>query len=239
MIADPKELPAWTVADEDPAKLTVTVEPRVEGDAELIHGAKYVVPGLYHMAGDAQRRAPLTLTDFAAAGADGQPVLVWLLRPSGPGLKPPPFPYESWSRVGNVEGSLIDGDPDTFRVTFDGTKRDEDWFAISRDTALSVRRVVFVQGRLFHDGGWWDTAGGKPRIEVQAEPDGPWRFAGALAGYPEATATDAKGLRQGQRFELVLAEPTRVVAVRVVGQPACGDSPNQAFASCAELVAEE
>jgi hypothetical protein len=58
-----------------------------------------------------------------------------------------------------------------------------------------------------------------------------------LEEYPATTATDARDLRDGQVFSLRLREPVRAVAVRVIGRPASGDNPQQAFASCAELQA--
>jgi hypothetical protein len=58
---------------------------------------------------------------------------------------------------------------------------------------------------------------------------------GALEEYPATTATDARGLREGQSFALKLAQTVNAVAVRVVGKPASGDDVNQAFSSCAEL----
>jgi len=37
------------------------------------------------------------------------------------------------------------------------------------------------------------------------------------------------------RFTLELTEAISFVAVRVIGVPACGGNPKQAFSSCAEL----
>lgn len=108
---------------------------------------------------------------------------------------------------------------------------------VRRAEPASIRRVVFAHGKSFHDGGWFDASAGKPRIEVQREKDGPWTSVGTLDGYPATTATDSKGLREGQLFTLRLPEAVRAVAVRVVGKPAGGDNPRQAFASCAELQA--
>ena len=58
---------------------------------------------------------------------------------------------------------------------------------------------------------------------------------GELSDYPATTATDNKKLKPGQTFTLCLPEPVKAVAVRVIGVPACGDNPKQAFSSCAEL----
>jgi hypothetical protein len=43
--------------------------------------------------------------------------------------------------------------------------------------------------------------------------------------------------RDGHAFAVRLAPPEQVIALRIVGQPACGDNPRQAFSSCAELQA--
>jgi hypothetical protein len=42
-------------------------------------------------------------------------------------------------------------------------------------------------------------------------------------------------LADGAAFTERLARPERAVALRVVGKPACGDNPRQAFSSCAEI----
>ena len=54
---------------------------------------------------------------------------------------------------------------------------------------------------------------------------------------PLTTATDPAGLKGGERFTCQLAKPVKVFAIRVIGKPACGDNPQQAFSSCAELQA--
>ena len=83
-----------------------------------------------------------------------------------------------------------------------------------------------------------DVSGGKPWVEVQRRKEGPWEKLGELTSYPETTNTNPKGLRQGQPFVLSLTALVTAVAVRVVGKPASGDNPNQAFSSCGELMVE-
>lgn len=175
---------------------------------------------------------------FADAGSDGSRYRIWL---RAPGAKLPEnasrfaFARESRSRQGNVVGDISDGDFRSFVVTFDGTARDEDWFAVSLDEPVTVRRIVYAHGRTFHDGGWFDASAGKPRVQIQRTKGGAWETVGTLDDYPATTATDPKGLRQGEAFTLRLKEPVTCLAIRVIGRPACGDNPNQAFASCAEL----
>ena len=41
------------------------------------------------------------------------------------------------------------------------------------------------------------------------------------------------------RFTCILAKPVTALAVRVIGVPAGGDNPQQAFSSCARLQAFE
>jgi hypothetical protein len=95
-----------------------------------------------------------------------------------------------------------------------------------------------VAGNIFHDGGWFDASAGKPRFQVRRTADGPWVDVAVLEDYPATTATDAQGIRPGSRFSARF-EPVEAVAIRVVGRPASGDNPAQAFASCAELTATE
>ena len=183
-----------------------------------------------------------TFVPFADAGATGSQFQVWLVAP-GADLpahdEPTAFMPESRSRQGNQHGSITDGDPTSIVVTFDGTRRKEDWYAVTLNQPATVRHVVFVHGRKFHDGGWFDTSKGKPRIEVQHDKNGPWETVATLTAYPTTTATEAVGLRDGQVFKQEFSAPVKAVAIRVIGTPACGDNPAQAFSSCAELQARE
>lgn len=186
------------------------------------------------------RPATAHLVPFAEAGAAGSRYQVWLRAPGVELTRNASLladGVESRSREGNASGSILDGDPGTYAVTFDQRPRAEDWFAVTLDRPASVRRVVFTQGKTFHDGGWFDVSGGAPRVQVQREKGGAWETVGTLSDYPKTTATSAGGLRQGQKFTVRLAAPVQVLAVRVVGKPACGDNPAQAFASCGELEA--
>ncbi len=167
---------------------------------------------------------------------------VWLLAPGsvlkGDAIGPFSFGREFYSRQGNVSGSIADGDPATFRVTFDGEPQDEAFFGIAMDKPVLICRAVYVAGNIFHDGGWFDTAGGKPRFQVRRTADGPWIDVAVFEDYPNATATDPKGVHLGKRFTATF-DLTQAAAIRVIGKPACGDNPAQAFASCAELMAFE
>jgi hypothetical protein len=185
---------------------------------------------------------PAVFVPFADAGANGGRFQVWL---HAPGVE---FPAndslfagaaESRSRPGNLPGSIADGDLGTVVVTFDGTLKVEDWFALKLDEPVSFKRVVYHHGKNFHDGGWFDASAGKPRIEIQRAKGGQWEVLGALADYPNTTATDNKGIKDGQKFTLSLAEPVKASGLRVIGKPATGDNPKQAFSSCAELQAFE
>jgi hypothetical protein len=179
-----------------------------------------------------------TFIPFSEAGADGGRYQVWVRDPGN--LAPMSLlsdGQESRSRRGNLGGSIIDADTETHVVTFDGKAAEEDWYAVTLGAAVSVKRIVVAHGHCFHDGGWFDASGGKPRVQVQVEKNGAWQTVGVLEGYPATTAKDARGLQDGQAFTLVLKEAMKVVGVRVVGKPACGDDPAQAFSSCGEVQA--
>ena len=103
---------------------------------------------------------------------------------------------------------------------------------------VELRRVVFVHGKTFHDGGWFDASASPPQVQVQTSEKGMWETVGELKDYPATTATSAAGLSGGERFTCQLPQATKVYGVRVVGKPASGDKPEQAFASCAELLAD-
>ncbi len=177
---------------------------------------------------------------FADAGSGGGRYVVWLREPGeGPVAAESLLAEgrESRSRRGNLDGSINDGDSGTIAVTFDGRPAAEDWYAIALPEAVKIGRIVFGHGRVFHDGGWFDSSAGKPRVQVQRAQGGAWETVGELAGYPATTAQRGGGLRDGQRFDAKLSETLTVWGVRVAGKPASGDNPQQAFSSCAELEA--
>jgi uncharacterized protein len=179
---------------------------------------------------------------FADAGSDGGIYRVWL---RAPGASWPANASvlsdggESRSRHGNVDGSINDGDPGTFVVTFNNRPAEQDWYAVTLEKPATIRRVAFAHGRTFHDGGWFDTSAGKPIVQVRTTRTGEWKSVGELSGYPATTATDSGGLSSGQKFISRLQTPVEVMAVRVIGKPASGSNPKQAFSSCAELEAFE
>ena len=178
------------------------------------------------------------LIPFADAGGTGTRYKVWLpLGLAGDSGNVLADGQESRSRIGNVFGSITDEDPQSFVVTFDGRRAEEDWFAVTLSQPASVNRIVFVHGKTFHDGGWFDASAAKPRVQIKTRQDSSWQTAGDLATYPAATATDPAGLQGGERFTCPLPKTVEIVAVRVIGKPAQGDNPGQAFSSCAELEA--
>jgi DUF1680 family protein len=175
---------------------------------------------------------------FADAGSDGGAYRVWL---TAPGVELPEIGLlvdgqESRSRRGNWTGSINDGDKTSLVVTWRG-RAEEDWYAVTLTHPVTIARVAFTHGMDFDSGGWFDASAGKPRIQVQRTPGGPWETVAELAAYPATTAKDKAGLKPFQNFTQRLAEPVNVVAVRVLGRPASGNYPNQAFSSCAELEA--
>ena len=192
--------------------------------------------------GSCKRGTPIQagLVPFADAGTAGSDYKVWL--PLARTMSPDNLlegGTENRSRRGNLDGSIIDADPKSVVVTFDGKIATQDWFSVTLENPAVIRRVVFIHGRTFHDGGWFDTTTGKPAVQIKASKEAQWEAVGLLKNYPATTATTAGQLTEGERFDCELSAPIQAWAVRVIGKPACGDSPGQAFSSCAELQAFE
>ena len=179
-----------------------------------------------------------TLVPFADAGGTGSDYKVWLpLRTTQATGNLLLEGTEARSRWGNVGGSINDDDFHSAVVTFDAKPADEDWFSVKLSQPETIGRIVFAHCKTFHDGGWFDSSKAKPRIQVRLMPDGPWQTVGELESYPMTSAVGAAGLQEGEPFSLTLKQPVKAFAVRVIGKPASGDNPQQAFASCAELQA--
>lgn len=224
-------LGAAALASADLAALNVVPEPAA-GEWRTWPGAELYRVSAAKRGGATAR---IALVPFADAGATGAKYKVWLpLRGRQASANVLLDGTESRSRTGNRNESVNDDDRQSFAVTFDGKPSAEDWFGVALDAPAAIRRIVFEHGKNFHDGGWFV---GKPQAQVQREGSDAWETVGTFGDYPETTASDNKGLAQGQAFTLALAQPVRIRAVRVIGRPACGDNPKQAFASCGELQA--
>ena len=186
---------------------------------------------------------PAKFLTYADAGAKNGQFRIWLRAPGVAVATDDSLLLdgtESRSRSGNLNGSINDGDFGSVVCTFDGKRVDEDWFAVTLPGPVTARRIVFTHGKKFHNGGWFDTSSGKPRVQVRRTASGAWETIGELADYPATTAATADSPRLtwgDNQFTLKLAAPVTFVAVRVIGVPASGDNPKQAFSSCAELQA--
>jgi hypothetical protein len=177
-------------------------------------------------------RKELTLAPFA----DARDYRVWLASPDKIPLGPvalTAFGTESWSRDGNGDGSICDERSDTFRTTSQGTPAQEDWYAVEMDQPQTIVRAVYRHGKLFRNGGWFDTSEGKPLIQIKRTREGPWETAARLDTYPQAASARPPILYDGQAFEVKLAAPVKAAGIRILGRP------GQAFSSCAELAAYE
>jgi len=177
---------------------------------------------------------------FADAGSDGGNYRIWLRSPARSlpeNLSVLSDGKEERSRRGNVVGSIIDGDRLTYVVTFDGKLADEDYYSVTLNNPVSIKKIVFCHGHSFHDGGWFDTSGGKPVIQIKRTPQSQWETIGRIESYPDTTATKDPRLKDGQPFEFILNEPVKICGIKISGKPACGDNPKQAFSSCGELEA--
>jgi hypothetical protein len=115
-------------------------------------------------------------------------------------------------------------------VTRNGQKAAEDWYAVTLKVLTAIRRVIFVPTRPAKDGGWF---AGKPEVQIQREAGSAWETVGTLNSYSAAEVRSSKG----RSYTLLLANPVKVVAVRVLGVPAVGSDQKQAYSSCAELQA--
>jgi hypothetical protein len=146
---------------------------------------------------------------------------------------------ETRSRTGNVGGLIIDDDFESLVVTSNQKLPVQDWYAVTLDKPVSINRVVFAHGRTFPDGGWFDASAGKPRIQVKSTKDAEWETVAEVKDYPATTATDPAGLKDGQPFTSQLPASRKITAIGVIGKPASGDNPKQAFSSCTELQAFE
>jgi len=226
------QLSAVSIGSSELAALAISPEPAPD---KVKHWPNAQVFHLHAVARGVPKE--IRLIPFADAGSLGENYKVWLPLRSCSSGNVLMEGNESRSRQGNADGSINDENVHTYVVTYDGKPALEDWFAVTLEQPLTIARVLYAHGKTFHDGGWFDASAGKPRIQIQISKGGAWEDAGQLKDYPATTAASAGTLREGETFNCPLSAPVKVFGVRVVGKPACGDNPKQAFSSCAELQA--
>jgi hypothetical protein len=77
-------------------------------------------------------------------------------------------------------------------------------------------------------------------VQIRRTAEAAWETIGVLDEYPLTTASSPENLERWNadaQFTLRLKSPVTFVALRVIGKPACGDNPTQAFATCTALQA--
>jgi hypothetical protein len=166
--------------------------------------------------------------------ADAVDYRVWLVKPGWLRIGQvalTAFGTESWSKTGSVPGSICDERADTYRTSFEGKPAKEDWYAVEMAKPAEIVRVVYRHGKVFQNGGWFDTSAGKPTIQIRRVKGGPWETVATLDSYPQFTSARVPALQDGEPFTVKLPKPVRAVAVRIGGKPA------RSFSSCAELAA--
>lgn len=210
-------------------------------DLDNMHFTVESAPGAYRDWPDAQVfRITLNgkiwgLAPFATAGCDGSRYSVWLRRTgrtSTANLLEGGI--ESRSRTGNRVGSIIECER---VVTWDGKMAEEDWYAVTMPKPITLGTVTFVQGHPQVDGGWFDTTTGKPKVQIKTTPDSDWQTVGELATYSDTTATKHGKLYTGGHYSCTFSPPIAAIAVRIIGKPASGNKPEQAFTCCDGLKA--
>jgi hypothetical protein len=181
---------------------------------------------------------PIRLVPFADAGSTGADYKVWM--PYGAPRTDRNLlltGIETRSRRQSMGDSIIDNNFETYATTSTGRPASQDWFTVLLQKPVVISRVVFAHGHTEHNGGWFDSSAGKPRLQIKSSSDGQWQTLCEIKDYPATTAASPGGLKGGERFNCKLEKSIEITAIRVIGKPAYGDDPKQAFSSCAELQA--
>ncbi len=164
--------------------------------------------------------------------ADAKEYRIWLYKPGKLPATPVPVSYcsrESFSARDKLNTGAL---TDELLNDYVGLKSGKEvWWAIELPKPATVRRVAVAAGEIAERGGWLDTAGGKPQVQIQRIPKGPWETVATLDSYPATTPAAAPSIRPGQWFEVTLRDPVQAVAIRLLGKAA------REFASLAELAA--
>jgi DUF1680 family protein len=221
----------FRIAETNPNKLRVVPEPAPE-KFKTWSGARS-----FRLVTDAGE-LPVRLVPFADAGSTGAEYEVWL--PYGApraGRNLLLTGFEARSRRQSMGDSIIDNNFQTYASTSIGKHATQDWFTVILPKPVTISRVVVAHGHTEHNGGWFDASAGKPRLQIKVVGEDKWKNLCEIKDYPNTTATNPAGLTAGERFTCKLEKPVEIAGIRVIGKPASGDDPKQAFATCAELQA--
>jgi YHS domain-containing protein len=142
----------------------------------------------------------------------------------------------SYSRAGSISASYLDNNFSTHRVTWDGTAESSDWYAVTFAKAQYINKAMYAHGRAYPDGGWFNAAAGKPKIQIQTQSGGTWTDVATISQYPATTNVSSAGLTDGQAFEVVF-NPVWAYGIRVIGTPVQYTGSTYSFSSIAELQA--
>jgi len=189
---------------------------------EKTAAGRYQVAGVAVTRELAEKKLALTLSPFSEA----RTYRVWLApkdRLSTAPVSVTAFERESVSRGGSFGyGSMVDERPETWIATARGGRRDSDSFQVQFSEPKTIQRIVYLHGKSFPDGGWFDDV---PQAQIQRTRGAAWETVGNFADYAGGPA-----MKDGQPFEIRLASPVSALALRVIGRP-------HGFTSCAELQA--
>ncbi len=224
-------LEEFRISELNPRKLRIVTEPAT-GKFKTWPSAH-----LFRVVSD-NGELPISLVPFADAGSTGAEYEVWL--PYGTpraGRNLLLTGLETRSRRQSMGDSVIDNNFQTYASTASGKAAAQDWFTVLLQKPVTISRVVVAHGRSEHNGGWFDASAGKPRLQIKVVGEEKWKNLCDIKNYPDTTATSSAGLNAGEQFTCKLEKPVEIAGIRVIGKPACGDDPKQAFATCAELQA--
>ena len=168
--------------------------------------------------GDGPKEA--NFVPFADAGSTGGEYRVWL---RAPGVNATTTlmadAHESRSRQGNQNGSIIDGDPGSFVVTYDGTAAKEDWYAVTIPRRRRSLASCSSTARASMTAAGLTRMAANPRCRFNGPREVRGRRSASWADIRPRRPPTAVISRTARRLNVVLAHPVSGVAVRVLGVP--------------------
>lgn len=118
---------------------------------------------------------------------------------------------------------LVNGNTTDSTDSWTGEEKSEDYWGETWSTPQTVNRVVYTAGKMFSNGGWFET------LRLQLRIKGEWRDAAASSS-PAYPTSAAAGPNKAYTFDVA---PQAVDGVRVIGKPGGANT----FTSAAEVAA--
>ncbi len=143
----------------------------------------------------------------------------------------------------NTPQYIYEGDFDAADfLTRNGEIQDPAYVGVLRNRRMTIESFYLFGGRVYEDGGWFDSTDGPPMIQIMANPGDDWTDVEPIADYPTLDGTNMEAANNSETghadrmFPMQTFDPPlSCVGIRVIGKGSSGNNPDQSFVAIGQL----